>query len=182
MHELIQILLNRARSQVGDDNAIVQLALILENNTVSSANYPYEGTLSQELLAVRLDKEEQQQVVANLFELIRAGNPSKSTIYWAIGKATGEIALAPLVKLIQSQSYAGVFDEETAWQALIALENFIEVQTDGALPSEVSSQLLQVNLRATIRQMAKLNIDNPNDPRHSRLIELAERILSRLGT
>ncbi len=42
---------------------------------------------------------------------------------WALGKAKAATALMPLLRLLHD--YGNILDEESTWQALVALENYI---------------------------------------------------------
>ena len=95
-------------------------------------------------------------------------------MFWVIGKAP-RVALVPLISLLEAHS--PTFDEETAWQALIALENCLELDDDGNLVTDISPL---VNLRPILQQIASLSINDPRDPRSARLAEIVQRILKRM--
>jgi hypothetical protein len=59
-------------------------------------------------------------------------------MFWAIGKSAPQIGIGPLLMLLQTCSEK--FDEEAAYQALIALDNFL-VTDKGVLPAEVAAKI-----------------------------------------
>lgn len=154
---------------------IIQLALILERSTFTISNESsYILYLPSQLLDIILTLDDQREIVDAISRRIQAGASNRSELFWVIGKAP-RVALVPLVSLLKAHSQT--FDEETAWQALIALENCLELDDDGNFRADILRLINKANLRPIIQKIASLSIGNPPDPRFGRLAEIVQRIL-----
>jgi len=126
MNALLETLLLEATSHEKETKsfAILRLALILEKHTIR--NWYEDGTfvseLTEEMITLVLDKDEQRQLVTALCDLARAENDAtRASLFWAIGKALGEVAGELLIELVR-EGYAEL-DGVTFHNAVIALQN-----------------------------------------------------------
>jgi hypothetical protein len=169
-----------AKMTIANSEAILQLALILERSTFTiSSDSTYILNLPPHLLNIILMPDDQREIIDDISQRILSGASNRSQLFWVIGKAP-RVALVPLITLLEAHSQT--FDEETAWQALIALENCLELDDDGNLRTDSLRLINKANLRPIIQQMASINISNSGDPRSGRLVEIVHRILRRTET
>lgn len=103
--------------------AIFQLSLLLQrSNTRGIPDTAYRGLLAPNLMQMKLTESEQRKVVAKFRVLINS--PERTTgILSAIGRASPRIGIEPLLSVIRE--HWTEFDDETAYQAVIALDNFL---------------------------------------------------------
>jgi hypothetical protein len=115
------------------ENALFQLGLLLErsNKGDTLANIPdiYSDNLSRELLRLSLSDKEQNRVIDSLSRMIATENESRPTAFWALGKAKGELAFAPLLSLIQATGYR--LNNEASFQACDALQSWLQAGLAG---------------------------------------------------
>ncbi len=126
LNELINEL--NAKDFDARENTLFQLGLLLErsNKGDSLANVPdiYSDNLSRELLRLSLSDKEQNRVIDNLSRMIATENESRPTAFWALGKAKGELAFAPLLALIQATGYR--LNNEASFQACDTLQRWLQ--------------------------------------------------------
>lgn len=139
MHNIIESLLNQVESQDESmsQEAVLQLAMLLEisNRPVRIASGAvdlahYRDILPIELQSLRLEITDQSEIVDRLSEL--AGNgPASSGMYWAMGKASPQVGVTALLNNLRN--HIERLDEESMYQALIALGNFFFTQDEHLL-------------------------------------------------
>lgn len=162
--------------------AILQLAMLLEkSNHVrdESGNVHWEDKgeiLSPNLRDIYLDNGEQRVIVSRLTTLINSSKRNPSML-WALGKASPAIGIEPLLEILKKHSEE--FDEDTAYQAILALGRFLPTWRRRPL-SKIARHILENSPKAFLERMAK--VDNPSDdPRLAMLVEHANDVLARLN-
>ncbi len=116
-------------------HAVLQIAMLLERSTRADQaelgreqERFYASIVPRHLLASSINRQEHEWVVERLSMLVRAGNATPDML-WAIGKASPDVGIRPLLVLLGA--YPVLLDDEAAYQALIALENFLVVDKGG---------------------------------------------------
>ncbi len=178
MNKIIAELLTQ--TSVTNSPAILQLVLILERHNYTSDNNGgglYEADLSPQMLELTLTADEQIEIVDAISQQIASGFGTRSELFWVLGKAP-TVALVPLIGLLEA--HAQTFDEETAYQALIALDNCLSSNSEGNLHPDILRVVDKAALKSSIQQLSALNISDPNHYAYSRLDKLAQNILNRL--
>lgn len=105
------------------EHAIFQLALILERSNLRDSSAPdiYSSNLDRHLIKLVLSETEQREVVDVLARLTITQQENRPSCYWAMGKARGVVLLPTLLVLLRAQG--AQMDDESAYQAVIALQN-----------------------------------------------------------
>jgi len=149
---------------------LVDIALILERRRLPKARLDtdYATLLRPNLLSIKIKSDEQIDVVERL-SYLAATNRTHPSMLWAIGKAAPEVGIVPLLALLRTRS--GDFDEETLYQALMALENFL-VTKKGALLPDVAEAIRKDDPTPLLRELSR------NENR--RIAENAQRVLESL--
>jgi hypothetical protein len=163
MNQMLEELLDAATSSEPHtrEEAVLQLSLLLErSNTVEGPDSAYAGLLLPGLMHLRLTEEEQRDVVECLRSLSNSPKSSPS-ILAALGKASPKVGIEPLLSLIKEGS--AEFDSETAYQAVIALDNFLVRDGDGQFIPEVAHQLRECSPATFLERMSRAG-----DPRLAR--------------
>jgi hypothetical protein len=172
LHPLLNQLLESAASadRERQNEALADIALILERSWLrtSVSDTCYAALLPPALLAIRLEENDQREVVEHLSRLATSDRAHPS-IFWAIGKSTPKLGIGPLLMLLQTHS--DKFDEETTYQALIALENFL-VTDKGVLPAEVVAESVRNDPTQFLNEQVKSD--------NSRIAIRAQRVLRSL--
>jgi len=164
-------LLAEAQSRDFDERefALLQIALVMEqSNLVDHTRTPdiYADNLSRELLGLKLDAADQEQVVAQLVRMIAASSHNRETLYWALGKARADIGLPALLGLLKAQGKQ--LDDESAYQVVLALEGFIK-----EMAVERRTEYIRMNDPAPLLKKWLKSSDD-------RLASIAGRLLERL--
>lgn len=150
--------------------AITKLALLLEINARISnmtiyCHKPedYKCFLDDDLITIRLDPEEESEIVNELIKRIMARDTFSCSMLWAIGKAMPKAGLDKLLQTIKALK--NDFDNEESYQSIIALENFMDcdVKTNLAKDKEIMDFL-----------------ENKVKSQDKRLSECAKRVLNAL--
>ena len=117
------------------NNTISDIAILLEMNTytlnggqISSVLNEYKCLLSEDLISVRLSIEEQNEIIDELTKRISINDKLGSSMFWAISKSHHTVGLPKLIQIIKCSW--DTFDDEVAYQSIIALDNFIIFCTD----------------------------------------------------
>lgn len=155
------------------ENALFQLGLMLERsnqgNALTDAPDIYSDNLSREMMRMTLSNDEQIRVIDNLSRLIATHKDSRPTAFWTLGKANGELALVPLLSLIQAVGQK--LNNEGAYQACDALRRWLE---DGIADNdEYVEQLKLQNPTSVLKRWS-----NSSD---ARLAESVERVMELLS-
>lgn len=134
-------LLSLAQSSDFDEReyALLQIALVMEQSNLEDHTHTpdiYAGNLSRELLGLQLDRADQERVVSELVRLIVSSSKNRETLYWALGKTRPEIGLPALLSLLAAQGKQ--LDDETAYQAVLALDSFIKGMPEADCLEQVS--------------------------------------------
>lgn len=172
MKSVLNELLERAKCENKEvrEEAILQIAMLLEKNSICPDQPSfYETVLSDHLLSISLDESEQQEMIAELGNLILSEKMTASML-WALGKTTSRTALVPLLTWLRNHNRS--LDEEAIWQALIALDNFLGLKVDGTLDCQVADMIRDYNLTSALQRI--LETDNP------RLKKLGQKLLNRI--
>lgn len=161
------------------NEAILHIAMLLEKSSraIRAKQYAileaynshdYRMILPDYLQTVLLSEGEQSEVVSCLVDLINSHHRHPSMI-WALGKSLPSFGLGPLLKFLQQVSPD--IDDETIYQALVALEEFLVIQ-DGSLYPGVDAEIRARNPAASLQRIVRSG--NPY------LIEISQRVLARL--
>lgn len=110
-----------SRDQMARRNAIVELAMMLEKNTVIGRTSSAKDFVPP-IKEISLDKQEQQEIVNNITHFLNRDLQEPSLI-WALGKAHVEMGLKPLLKYVNQ--CGSVFDEEVQRQTVSVLNNYL---------------------------------------------------------
>jgi len=120
-------------------HAVLQIAMLLERSTHADQaelgreqERFYASIVPRHLMASSINRQEHEWVVERLSILVRAGKATPDML-WAIGKASPDVGIRPLLVLLGA--YPVLLDDEAAYQALIALENFLVVDQGGLRPA-----------------------------------------------
>jgi hypothetical protein len=154
------------------EEAVLQFSMLLERSNLADslalgereADF-YRSMLAPHLATVTLAAHEQAEVVTRLARLVADGRGTSSML-WAIGKAAPEAGIGPLLRLLCTHS--SMFDEEMAYQALVALENFLGASVTAGVERELQAS----NPAAVVQVMS--GATNP------RLAERARAVLAKL--
>ena len=124
MRPAIAALLERLQSTSASKNdAILPLALLLERSTRwGNTDATHESELPRELLDNALSDAEHSEIVHTLGRAI-LHEPENGSLYWALGKAKWEEGMGVLLRTLATRG--DEIGEEPAYQAIIALENFL---------------------------------------------------------
>lgn len=102
-----------------NDDAALQLGLILEANAGVQLE---QGLLHDSLSSIELSERDESAIIERIVTLVkRHEDAGRRHLFWVLSKASPEVLLVPLVKLIHK--LASLFGEETAIQAVFALNN-----------------------------------------------------------
>ncbi len=129
MNTIIDKLFERTRSKeerVRYD-AVTDLSFILEidawNLSQDARMNRYESLVSKEIIELELDKKELKRIVDFFEHEINTGSRLSSNMLFAMGKASSNIGLKPLLSAIDKNWQD--FDENEFYQALISLERML---------------------------------------------------------
>jgi hypothetical protein len=155
------------------ENAMFQLGLMLERSNQGAqmvdAGDIYEDNLSRELLRMKLDDDEQNQVVDVLSQVVAMQKESRPTAFWAIGKVKPSVGISPLLGLIRATGHQ--LNTEAAYQACDALKRWLSAGVGD--DETVSAQLKLQDPTDIIRRW----YDSSDD----RLVDAADGVLDLLG-
>jgi hypothetical protein len=149
-------------------HAVSQLAMLLEKNTRPSTEAGfYESILSPDLLEVALDVK-QQRALLSRFAGLQQLLPLVPSLLWAAGKALPEAGMPVLLDLLRNRPELA---PDAAYQALIALDNFLNGGSKGNKRFDPCDALRESHAMRFLRWAASVN-----DPK---LTEHAERLLKK---
>jgi len=126
------------------ENAMFQLGLMLERSNqgeqLAEAGDIYVENLSREMLRMKLDDDEQNQIIDKLSQVVATHKDSRPTALWAYGKAKPQLGIVPLLALIQATGHQ--LNTEAAYQACDALRRWLEagVADDEAVSAQLKLQ------------------------------------------
>lgn len=144
----IEDMLKRLEQDVdlGNDDVSLQLGLLLERNRgIETASH----LLSERLRFVELSECDEKAIIERVASLIeRRLDSGRRHLFWILSKASPDQLLAPLVILVHGQWPS--FDEETAVQAVFALNNCLGNETGLA---ENSALLREHDVTAFLERM-----------------------------
>lgn len=127
------------------ENAMFQLGLMLERSNqgeqqLADAGDIYEDNLSREMLRMKLDDDEQNQVIEKLSQVIAMEKDSRPTAFWAIGKVKPALGISPLLGLIKATGHQ--LNTEAAYQACDALKRWLNagVADDAIVKAQLNLQ------------------------------------------
>ncbi|NLI57567.1 MAG: hypothetical protein GX387_03470 [Clostridium sp.] len=150
--------------------AIIEVASLLEMNTyiLNGGKDPsrleeYKIYLDEDLISIRLDIEEQAEIIDELINRIRAKDELSSSMLWAIGKGRPEAGLVRLVETITA--CWDEFNDEEAYQSIISMENYMDYDVRKTLSKE--EEIIRF-------------LKSKSEAVDQRLWEVAKRVLSKL--
>ncbi len=121
--------------------AIGEFASLLEMNTYILNGgkdlgrlEEYKIYLDEELISIRLDIDEQAEIIDELIKRVRAKDELSSSMLWAIGKGRPEAGLVRLVEIIKA--CWGELNDEEAYQLIISVENYMDYDVRETLSKE----------------------------------------------
>lgn len=158
-------------------NAITDIALILEMHSWE-LNYDqrlsrYNSFLSDNLIKIILDKQDQKEIVVFLESLILKQDKLSSSLIWAIGKSTPDIGLILLLEIIEYQHLT--FNGKELYQLLIALGNLLFFDSSGCLNEENKQIVSHSNLASFLEKVTLRNLENQQES--NRLRQSAQGLL-----
>jgi hypothetical protein len=130
--------------------AVLELGWMLEESTRAYLEEPpelhdltpLERELSPRVFDPRLAPEEQGKVVAKLVDWT-ARDAVDPSILWAIGKALPEVGMDALLDVVRRRG--GSFEEEAAYEALVAMEELMGWDEEGHPIDEVVQAIRRDN-------------------------------------
>jgi len=102
------------------ENALFQIALVLERHSNPMEDKNYEGNLPRELLRLVLDERRQADTVQYLATLAKNKPTEATTVLYAMSKARPHILVGPLLSLLRDRGMQ--FPSEANYEALQALD------------------------------------------------------------
>lgn len=160
MRDTLAALCEQLRAEAAQTRreAVLQLAMLLERRsdgntgtTDSPADTFYRSIMAPHLHDIRPTPSEQMKIIAILAHEA-ATSADAPDMLWAVGKADPALGLGPLLRVL---TIAGErFDEVTAYQATIALDNLLITTPNGALAPAVAMLIRATNLRALLQRWA----------------------------
>jgi|GEM_PF-4258113 len=181
MNNLINQLFIRAKSedQKVSSDAITALCCILEikswNLSKNKRYGRYSTYLSADIIELEIiDEQDEIAIIEFLCTEVLKDNQCKSSILFAIGKATCKVALRPLIDKIEKQ--IDRFSENEVYQAFVSLERLLFF--DESLPAKDAKEIIkQTNLIKVI----SIKILSCKISLHSDLESTSLRLLARLN-
>jgi hypothetical protein len=102
------------------ENALFQIALVLERHSNPMEDKNYEGNLPRELLRLVLDERRQADTVQYLVTLAKNKPTEATTVLYALSKARAHLLIGPLLALLRDRGMQ--FPSEANYEALQALD------------------------------------------------------------
>jgi hypothetical protein len=129
-----------SRTSEKQDEALTQLAMLLEKNTnpCNIADF-YESMLPEELLHIEMSSEDQRELLREVARNVPDAPQVASQFMWAIGKAREQVALEALDQSL-GRHPEWIESPEVVYQALIALDNCLD-EEQGKMSAEVKRML-----------------------------------------
>jgi hypothetical protein len=151
--------------------AVFQLAMLLEKSSRPSneAGF-YDSVLSPDLHDLILGKKQQKEIIAK-FRSIKEVQRVLPDLIWAIGKATPEAGVPLLLELLRK--HADLLTPEVAYQAVIALDNYLDWESSKGKSSSAVESAIKGAYVAEFLQRSTSADDH-------KLAEHAQRVLKRL--
>jgi hypothetical protein len=171
MEPLVRALLEQAASQNSAEQteAILQLALLLEKSAMGDKTLGSELAIQPQLQSLSLTGDDVQEIVASLGRLIESEQRS-SDMLWALGKARVHDAAITLLEFLKN--HCEKLEGDMAWQALIALDNWLVIGEDGRINPQLLAIIRERNPTSCLAKIIKEG--NPD------LSMLAQRISGKL--
>lgn len=129
MNYLVYQLFDKAKSENEkvSNNAVTDLCCILEMNTWNlpkdKSLSKYGGLVSQDVIELEINKHDEVEIVEFIHNEIVNGNKLTSNLLFAMGQASCEVAIMPLIDVIKK--HLDRFDENEVYQAFISLERLL---------------------------------------------------------
>ncbi|AEV67139.1 hypothetical protein [Acetivibrio clariflavus] len=157
------------RYSIADIGMILEMnTRILNGNQSDLVNEEFKNYLDKKLLSIRLNIDEQVEIIEKLVERILAKDTLSASMLWAIGKAYPTAGLPGIVKVIEFNWKT--FDDEMSYQSIISLENFLYWD----IIRNASGELLRNEEFMTF-------IQEKSQSTNERLSECSKRVLSKLS-
>ncbi|MCS6836044.1 MAG: hypothetical protein NZ750_08510 [Anaerolineae bacterium] len=102
------------------ENALFQIALVLERHSNPMEDKNYEGNLPRELVRLVLDERRQADTIHYLVALVRNKPGDSATVLFALSKARPYLLIGPLLALLRDKGMQ--FPSEANYEALQALD------------------------------------------------------------
>lgn len=106
------------------ENALFQIALVLERHSNPMEDKNYEGNLSRELMRLVLDERRQADTVQYLATLAKNKPTEATTVLYALSKARPHLLIGPLLTLLREKGMQ--FPSEANYEALQALDGCLK--------------------------------------------------------
>jgi len=153
------------------EQATLQLAFVLERCSPDqqSERY-YESLLPAEILAIRLDAEEEAELVTEIGRIVTSGNVTPRMV-WVLSKSKSLTALESLLVLLGEERLHNL-DKDSVWEALLGIDVFLSPSQDTALREQASNLATRHNLKHALQQI----LNDCDDEIRS----VAQRITSRI--
>lgn len=129
-----------SRSSEQQDEALAQLAMLLEKNTRPSNADLYESLLPPDLLRLNIDSDTQREILRAAINYVPDVPRVALQFFFAVGKAKERVALEVLDESI-SRHPKWVESPDVLYQAIIALDNCLTRDPGARLPPEVRRSL-----------------------------------------
>ncbi|NJO18859.1 MAG: hypothetical protein HC838_00620 [Spirulinaceae cyanobacterium RM2_2_10] len=109
--------------------------------------FKYAQDLPWDVLFLVLGESEQFEIANRLTHIyINLDASNKNTVVWALGKTTDKSGIEPLLEIINE--HGSEFDEQSAFQASISLNNCLERFSDS--PSDIDEETKKLFRREPI--------------------------------
>lgn len=155
------------------EHALFQIALLLQRSGRADAAGQLPDVaaenLPRTLLRIRLEPEDQRQIVDGLSLMIAKRHESRATALWVLGEVSAEVAWEPALAILSACGSA--LDTEAASQACRALRRFL--RSDAVTDGRAESGIAEHNIAALLRHWAA--------HRDERLASAAQALVMRLG-
>jgi hypothetical protein len=173
MSSTLESLVKAAHSSSPEEQseAVFQLAMLLEKSTRPSneAGF-YESVLSPDLHDLVLDKKQQKETIAK-FRSIKELQRVLPAFVWAIGKAMPEAGVPLFLEVLRK--HADLLTVEAAYQAVIALDNYLDWSgSEGKNSAAVESAIKDAAVVEFLQRSRSAD--------DHKLAEHAQRVLKRL--
>lgn len=152
MREALGQLLRRMEYDNAEEReeAILQVAMLLERCSVFSDGRDfYESILEPELLSIDLDESEKEELIDELFTLIKRVQPN-SSIVWALGKGDVPLGMSRLIELLQDRQM--VLSDEATRQALRGINKWLSGDAEDPLLQKMKSIASASDLKGVLKE------------------------------
>lgn len=172
---MIEILREVISDTTSDDpeireEATLQLALVIERNLPGREFESYHETLlSPDLLGIRLNEEEQKELVAEIGRIVTSDKVTPRMV-WVLAKCTSLSALEYLLVLVCNENV--IPDKHSVWEALLGIELFLSPSQDSDMRRRALSRAQKYDFQRALQRIARSSDEETR--------ELAQRILDRM--